>query len=360
MAQGQPTTSRVRGILLTSGLCITRHIECVWQRHEKIHFNPPLPALNFSLSPRLIKELIDCGEKKLANFFVTIEPLMLENVRLVDKLSNPELSTIKILFVNLHTAKGAARTLGLSHLSSVIHEAEQYYSDLIKDKAEFSLDRLQSDIQLVRSCFEKYVQINRVELGRDFDPNLISVSRRFLSEQLGILTGLNQWKSIPDENIQSNVAKSIDQINNFIFSNLIYVLETSFAQVGRIAKDLGKMPPEMDFIGEFTAIPKEVEILLEKIVVHIARNIMDHGIESAEERLAMGKPAAGRITIKTEQLSGKVIIMISDDGRGLAVGKLRKKLSSHSPQLAATASAEVIAETIFDVGVSTAANVSHI
>src|SRR6185436_2565634 len=51
--------------------------------------------------------------------------------------------------------------------------------------------------------------------------------------------------------------------------------------------------------------------------VHLIRNAVDHGLESREERRAAGKPELGKLEITTRLQSGKFIIEIADDGRGI-------------------------------------------
>ena len=51
--------------------------------------------------------------------------------------------------------------------------------------------------------------------------------------------------------------------------------------------------------------------------VHMLRNAVDHGIESPEERVAAGKPPAGRLALRARQTTGDLVIEIGDDGRGI-------------------------------------------
>ena len=51
--------------------------------------------------------------------------------------------------------------------------------------------------------------------------------------------------------------------------------------------------------------------------VHMLRNAVDHGIESSDERVAAGKPPAGRLALRAHQIIGDLVIEISDDGRGV-------------------------------------------
>lgn len=67
--------------------------------------------------------------------------------------------------------------------------------------------------------------------------------------------------------------------------------------------------------------------LLEAIktpLLHVVRNAVDHGIESVEVREAIGKPAAGQLRVRIEQRGSQVELIVSDDGRGLDVTRIRE------------------------------------
>lgn len=59
--------------------------------------------------------------------------------------------------------------------------------------------------------------------------------------------------------------------------------------------------------------------------MHLVRNAVDHGIETAEEREAMGKGRVGKITIEAKNVGSDVHIIVKDDGRGLNKEKILKK-----------------------------------
>jgi two-component system chemotaxis sensor kinase CheA len=69
--------------------------------------------------------------------------------------------------------------------------------------------------------------------------------------------------------------------------------------------------------GESTEVDKSVIERLADPLVHLVRNSCDHGLETAQERIAAGKPAAGHVTLSARQTGGEVRITISDDGRGI-------------------------------------------
>ena len=89
--------------------------------------------------------------------------------------------------------------------------------------------------------------------------------------------------------------------------------------------------------------------------VHALRNAVDHGIESPEERLALGKPAAGRIALRAARAPGGLVVEIEDDGRGVDWPALRRSAAARG--ISAGAGTESI-DLLFQDGVSSAGQVT--
>jgi two-component system, chemotaxis family, sensor kinase CheA len=101
-----------------------------------------------------------------------------------------------------------------------------------------------------------------------------------------------------------------------------------FNRFPRMVRDLGQKlgkAIELKLVGEQTELDKTV---LEKIgdpLVHLVRNSVDHGLESAEKRIAAGKSATGTITLNAYHKGGNVTVEVSDDGGGLDKARILKK-----------------------------------
>lgn len=89
------------------------------------------------------------------------------------------------------------------------------------------------------------------------------------------------------------------------------------ARITREAGDLSKKSVRFVQIGENTEVDKTVIERLADPLTHMIRNAVDHGLESAEKRLAAGKPESGTITLSARHLSGNLMIEVIDDGGGL-------------------------------------------
>lgn len=113
---------------------------------------------------------------------------------------------------------------------------------------------------------------------------------------------------------------------------------------------------ELIIYGEGTEVDKSVIEHIGDPLTHILRNSIDHGLESAEERIAKGKPAKGNVVINTYQKGTQIVIEISDDGKGLDIDKLKKKAVEKgllTEEEAKRMSDETATEIIFMPGFST-------
>jgi two-component system chemotaxis sensor kinase CheA len=113
--------------------------------------------------------------------------------------------------------------------------------------------------------------------------------------------------------------------------------------------------------GEMTEIDKTVIEQLNDPLTHMIRNALDHGIEGPDARVAAGKPRQGTIHLSAAQRSGRIVIEVSDDGRGLNREKVLAKARDRglvAPGV--TLSEEEIDNLIFLPAFSTADVISNI
>lgn len=137
-----------------------------------------------------------------------------------------------------------------------------------------------------------------------------------------------------------------------------------FGKFRRVVRDLsvelGKHVT-LDTVGGETELDKNVIDSLTEPLVHIIRNSVDHGIESAERRAAAGKPAEATIRMTARQTGGDVLVTVSDDGGGLDVDAIRTRAVERG-LIAEDAglSDEQLHQLIFEPGFSTAKVVSSV
>ncbi len=137
-----------------------------------------------------------------------------------------------------------------------------------------------------------------------------------------------------------------------------------FSRVPRILRELASSTGKhvrLEVSGESTELDKTVIERLGEPLTHLIRNAVDHGIEPADERIAAGKPAEGTLTLSAEHRSGRILIRIGDDGKGIDRDRvLAKAIEKGLVAPEAVLSKEEIDLLIFAPGFSTAQQVTNV
>lgn len=141
-------------------------------------------------------------------------------------------------------------------------------------------------------------------------------------------------------------------------------VKSVFQRMPRLVREVADMVSKQVRLvtaGEDTEVDKTVVERLAEPITHMLRNAIDHGLETPEERVAAGKPAEGTVRLAALHRSGRIVIEISDDGRGINRERV-KKIAIDKGLIAADAplTDEQIDNLIFAPGFSTAAVVSDI
>lgn len=132
--------------------------------------------------------------------------------------------------------------------------------------------------------------------------------------------------------------------------------------VRNLALELGKKL-ELEMTGGETELDRQLLELIKDPLAHMVRNAADHGLEAPADRTAAGKREVGRIRLNAFQEGGHIVIELSDDGRGLNVGRLTAKAVEAGllrDRDAAELSAAQAAQLIFHPGLSTAEAVTAV
>jgi len=132
--------------------------------------------------------------------------------------------------------------------------------------------------------------------------------------------------------------------------------------VYQLSEELGKKV-QLTIEGKENEIDKNIIESLSDVFMHMVRNAIDHGLENPEERINAGKNETGGLKIICTRESGSMKIIISDDGRGIDLEKIRQKAIKEG--LVAEASAalltkEDLTNLIFQSGFSTSRGVSNV
>lgn len=114
--------------------------------------------------------------------------------------------------------------------------------------------------------------------------------------------------------------KITDEMQDMVMSIRMVPLSTSFHKMHRIVRDVSRKSgkqAELILVGENTEVDKNIIEHISDPLIHLVRNAIDHGIEDPESRKARGKSPCGQIVLEAKNSGSDVLIIISDDGKGL-------------------------------------------
>ncbi len=157
-----------------------------------------------------------------------------------------------------------------------------------------------------------------------------------------------------------------DDLQDTLMKVRMLPVSSVFSRFPRLVRDLSRKvnkEVELVFEGEETELDKSIIEAINDPLMHLIRNSVDHGIEDAETRLALGKPAGGRVTLRAYHKGNSVVIEIEDDGKGIDPEKMREVAINKgiiSPEEAKALTDREAVELIFAPGFSSAQVVTDI
>jgi two-component system chemotaxis sensor kinase CheA len=162
----------------------------------------------------------------------------------------------------------------------------------------------------------------------------------------------------------SLISRLVEEIRNSALQLRMVQIGETFNRFHRVVRDvsreLGK-EVELQISGGETELDKSVVEKIGDPLMHLVRNAMDHGIETAEERIAKGKPTKGRVRFDARHDSGSIVVEVSDDGAGLNRDRiLAKAVERGLVQAGASLTDSDIYKLIFEPGFSTADKVTNL
>ena len=230
----------------------------------------------------------------------------------------------------IHTFKGLLAQEELVNSPIAIHELENNLLKL-KDSPLLTNEKLLKTIKgsSLFNAFDKDLSFISDVLGKDF----------LNSSHPTINIDLNSYEKIKQDLIKLSKEDQIDKttlnelINNFTNINqksLKHMLDIYPKRVQNIAERLNKEIYDIEIDGDPNIlIPTSFTPFIQSLV-HVFRNMIDHGIESSEIRENLKKDYKGRVTCNFCLQENHIILTISDDGKGIDINKIKELALLHN------------------------------
>ena len=162
----------------------------------------------------------------------------------------------------------------------------------------------------------------------------------------------------------SNIGQLIEEVRDSALALRMVQIGDTFNRFQRVVRDVSKeLGKDIGLVigGADTELDKTVVEKIGDPLMHLVRNSMDHGIETADVRLARGKPAQGTIGLNAYHDSGSIVIEVSDDGGGLNRDKiLNKAIEKGIVGANQSLSDQDVYKLIFAPGFSTADQITNL
>lgn len=320
----------------------------------------------------IIGEILAVKQEKFHEFIHSAKQFVLSNRTLIedspvtlDQLGSNRADTITQLFRNMHTIKGNARTFGLLHLTHVVHETEQTYDDLRHD-ADKAWDpiHLMAQLNAVSRNLDEYEKINEIKLGRKGPGRRGNVDKFLMVQKdhiAAMLEGLHNADATSVPALRDALRQTRHSLELIGTEKVEDILAGVLDSLPSLARELGKEPPRYTIRDNGIVIRSQVAETLKNISMHLFRNSVDHGLETASVRMAQGKAPAGHIQLNVTMHADDLQIKLQDDGRGLALTRIREKALEKGLITAdSNLGNEQVAQLIFMPGFSTNSHVTEV
>lgn len=326
------------------------------------------------------------------------------------------------IFREVHTLKGAAGFMGLTHIQRLSHRLEDTFGDIragrlgvtpaIIDLAFDGLQRLASmradaarggkgeaELEPLLTQLEAARRgehiLNRAKTGlltpvaptsatpgeAEAPPLPAEATLRVdvgtvdeLLAMVGeLITSRNSLNAIAermnDEALRSNasaMSRLARQLQALVMEVRLVPVERLFNRfvpvVRNLARELGK-PAQLVIEGGGTPFDRTVSEQMYDPLIHLIRNALDHGLESPTDRQRAGKPETGLLRLAAERRGDIVILRVSDDGRGMDPARLRQVAIGRNlltaPEAAALTDDQAV-RLIFTPGFSTTSAITDL
>jgi len=257
--------------------------------------------------------------------------------QLVKRLVAGQLDDPRDVLRAVHTIKGNCSLFNATSVAAVAHEMETKLLDEAADLTDEEVQRLGSTWGRLSDRLAAVMEIDskdRVEVAQaELDELVRATLARTPHDQLA--QRLEELKHEPAVTRFQRVKR----------------------QARALASRLGKAVPTVVCDGGGVRLPAERWAPFWSAFVHVVRNAIDHGIETPEERVAAGKPAHGKLTLRARKEGDDVTIQVSDDGRGIDWTRVRERAQAaglpHQNQAA-------LVDALFAEGLSTSQNVTSV
>jgi two-component system chemotaxis sensor kinase CheA len=262
------------------------------------------------VTAQLLAERAEAEQRELARMMQRIAQdkaeflgFLIDSRTMIEKLQHGGVGPVEAGRI-VHTLKGNAGMFGMVGFADLCHEIEQQWTDQARAISSGDVDALNVAWNAIENKVRTLVESPRVTAIEIDDAEYMGIVQAVLDgvPRAHILHQISLWKFEPTRVRLGRLAR----------------------QAEALASRLSKGPVDVRVEDGGLRLPAQKWQAFWSAMVHVVRNAVDHGLESVEERAALGKGRA-RITLRTQIRGASLVVACEDDGRGVDWEKLRAR-----------------------------------
>ncbi|HEY8714373.1 MAG TPA: response regulator, partial [Candidatus Acidoferrum sp.] len=322
----------------------------------------------------------------------SIEQKQQANVQVAAKAPQGPAATVKSVRIALERLDRMMNTVGELVINRTRMVGRVAELEKLVDTLSFSKERLQGKVSEFQEKYE-YNKLSASNKAGEWN-NTTKTTQRLTSAAAGDTSFWSDFSELEmdrydDFNILSrsmaeisnDVNEVLSQLQGFIgrvegdideFTKLAHHLQdeftaarmvpigTLYSRLSRAVRDAAKSSDkyvDLDLAGSETELDNSIIQQISDPLVHLVRNSVAHGIESSDDRIAAGKPQAGKVSLRAYHRGNHIYIEVKDDGRGIDYQRVRQSAIERGLVSAETAdrlTERDLREMLFHPGFSTA------
>ncbi|MDX2345785.1 MAG: response regulator [Legionella sp.] len=350
-----------------------------------------------AMDPKLYHLLFETFKGELIEQHQIMVDALIKLEKTKDKKNSQEL--LNLLFRTSHNLKGAAKSVEIDKIAALAHQLEDQFSvwrekNKVPDKKQINqclklvdqmleqLKQAEKNTSASSLSLDEMVRVplRRIERINSKLNELIIFQLRLTKWTKNIEHALNMLKHQDIKQIEKQLTALLDDAGILTgeFSRDLFILQQEgksmrllpmshvFSPLERMVRevsaDLDKSVA-LNIEGGDVEIDKSILDALKTPLQHLIRNAIAHGIEDKATRKKQGKPACANISIQAANEAGQIQIILSDDGQGIDVEKLKEQALNknlYTQEALNKLSESDVLRLIFHSGVSTAKTVSEL
>jgi two-component system chemotaxis sensor kinase CheA len=231
-----------------------------------------------------------------------------------------------------------------------------------------TVGRREGDVS-VKEAKESTIRVdtNRLDQVLNLSGEIGLTKNRLTHLRSDIIQGRTDAETLHDlDQAVSQLDMLVVNLQNAVMKTRMQPIGRLFKKYPRLARDLARSlgkDVELVLIGEETEMDKTMIEDLNDPLVHLVRNAVDHGVETIEGRIAVGKPEKSMVELSARQEGDHILITIADDGKGMRPEVIRNKAIEKgliTSEMANTLDETQCLELIFLPGFSTKDEISSV